>query len=118
MKTQQQRRHPHGINVSIGVSVIRLDRGEWRVSDVANPDQVLGYIERQQSGRFEVMWMTDPIRWGCAESFDAALVAFGDSARFTGDVFDQRAAVVGRVRSGSRARRSTWLKTSRHPNVA
>jgi hypothetical protein len=106
-----------------GIEIVRLGRAEWRINDAADPGRLLGFIERQHSGRFEVMWMTDPMRWGYASSFDSALMAFGDSVRFSGDVFDQRAEVEGRSSAASHGRRSTWVRRSalsslRHPNVA
>lgn len=107
------------------LDVVRLARGEWRVSDAADPDILLGFIERQAAGRFEVVWMTDPMRWGYADSFDAALVAFGDSVRFSGEVLPQRARAVergtdmfGLARGTARPRRSTWVKSGDHSSVA
>jgi hypothetical protein len=92
--------------------LVRLGRSDWRVSSGAEPDNLLGYIERQRGGRFEVMWMTDPMRWGYADSFDAALLAFADSIHFTGETFDRRAQVVG-VRHGTVVtppKRTSWIK--------
>jgi hypothetical protein len=99
---------------------VRLDKSDWRISSGADPDNLLGYIERQRSGRFEVTWMTDPMRWGYASSFDEALLAFGDSVRFTGEILDQRARVVGTRRESvfHPARRSTWLKSNGRSSVA
>jgi hypothetical protein len=101
-----------------GIHVVRLGRTEWRVNSEADPDRPLGYIERQRADRYEVTWMTDPMRWGYAASFDEALVAFGDSVRFPGDIFDTRAAVVGRSRRTPHVRRTTWVKPSRQRGVA
>lgn len=60
--------------------------------------------------------MSDPMRWGYAPSFEAALVAFGDSVRFAGEILPQRArqstrtGVAGRLVAcaPSRRHRSTW----------
>ena len=95
-----------------GLTVVRLGRTDWRVTSDASPNEVLGFIERQRSGRFEVVWMTDPMRWGYAASFDEALLAFGDSVRFTGEILDARARVVGRTRPATFApvHRTTWVK--------
>jgi hypothetical protein len=111
MKAQQ----PQSVGA---IELVRLGRTEWRVSDASDPARLLGYIERQRGDRFEVVWMTDPMRWGYAASFDDAVVAFADSLRFIGEVFEQRAPVVGRATSRSRARRATWLKASGHSSVA
>jgi hypothetical protein len=102
-----------------GVDLVRLARTEWRVNDATDPDRLLGYIERQRSDRWEIMWMTDPMRWGYATSFAEALGAFGDSVRFKGDIFDRRASVVVRERVAlSRMHRSTWVKPNRRSDVA
>jgi hypothetical protein len=101
-----------------GVEIVRLGRGDWRVNDAAHPDRLLGYIERQRSGRFEVMWMTDPMRWGYAASFEEALAAFGESVLFVGEVFERRATVEGQTRAGRPLRRTTWIKSSGHSSVA
>jgi hypothetical protein len=102
------------------LTVVRLGKTDWRVSSGSNPDDLLGYIERQRSGRFEVTWMTDPMRWGYAASFDEALVAFGDSVRFTGEILDNRAQVVGVQRDSvfHPARRSSWVKSNGRSSVA
>jgi hypothetical protein len=101
-----------------GVEIVRLGRGDWRVNDAADPDRPLGYIERQRSGRFEVMWMTDPMRWGYAASFDEALAAFGESVLFVGEIFENRARVEGRKYQTGSPRRTTWIKSSGHSSVA
>jgi hypothetical protein len=106
-----------------GIQIVRLGRAEWRINDAADADRLLGFIERQQSGRFEVMWMTDPMRWGYTSSFDDAVVAFSDSVRFAGDIFEQRAEFTGRASGAGHSRRTTWIRASRlrgsrHPNVA
>jgi hypothetical protein len=102
------------------LTIVRLGKTDWRISSGAEPDDLLGYIERQRSGRFEVTWMTDPMRWGYAASFDEALLAFGDSVRFTGEVLDERAQVEGVHRDSvfHPARRSTWRKSNGRSSVA
>jgi hypothetical protein len=52
--------------------------------------RLLGYIERYGKSQFEVLWMTDPVRWGYFDTFAAALGAFDDSVRFTAPTFDAR----------------------------
>ena len=59
-----------------GLEVVRLSRTDWRVSERNVPEQLLGYIERQRADRYEVLWMTDPMHWGYAGSFEEALAAF------------------------------------------
>ena len=109
--------HPQLVS---GITVVRLGRADWRVTSSSRPDQLLGFIERQGSGRFEVVWMTDPMRWGYAASFDEALLAFGDSVRFTGEILDERALVVGRARPATFApsHRTTWVRRKRGSSVA
>jgi hypothetical protein len=102
------------------LDVVRLSRTDWRVSSVGAPEQVLGYVERQRADRYEIVLMTDPMRWGYATSFDDALMAFGDAARFAGEILEERAQLVGRLRgsAAARARRSTWVKPVRRTSVA
>jgi hypothetical protein len=106
-------RHQHD-----GVEIVRLGRSDWRVNDATDASLLLGYIERQRSGRYEVMWMTDPMRWGYASSFEDALGAFGEGLRFAGEVFDRRAQAERPTHGRRAVRRSTWIKSSRHPSVA
>jgi hypothetical protein len=102
------------------LSIVRLGKTDWRISSGSNPEELLGYIERQRGGRFEVTWMTDPMRWGYAASFDEALLAFSDGVRFTGEILDQRARVVGARREPvfHAARRTTWRKPNGRSSVA
>jgi hypothetical protein len=108
------------------LEVVRLGRSEWRICDSSDPSRVLGYIERQRHDRFEIVWMADPMRWGYTATLEDALLAFGDSARFAGEVFTQRVEQVerrhrGRTESSSRVqlpRRSTWLESSGHSSIA
>jgi hypothetical protein len=95
--------------------VVPLSRNEWRVSDAADAGALLGFIERQTNGRFEIVWMTDPMRWGYARTFDEAVTAFGDSTRFTGEIFLERAEAIRGARptphsdrGASGTRRTTW----------
>ena len=108
-------RHNHLVD---GVEIVRLSRTDWRINDASDPERLLGYIERQSSGRFEVMWMTDPMRWGYASTFEEALAAFGTSVLFSGEILDKRASFDGRVHAAGSARRTSWVKTSRRSNVA
>jgi hypothetical protein len=81
---------------------------------------LLGYIDRQRAGRFEIVWMSDPMRWGYTATFDDAVVAFGDSSRFAGEILTQRAdevephqlaAAAAMARRVVLPRRSTWIKS-------
>jgi hypothetical protein len=100
------------------LSVVRLGKTDWRVSDASQPDRLLGFIEFQRPGRFEVTWMSDPVRWGYTDSFDEALVGFADSSRFIGEVFPERAATVVGTAPGRPVHRSTWLKRGRATSAA
>lgn len=108
------------------LEVVRLGRGEWRICEASDPSRVLGYIERQRHDRFEIVWMADPMRWGYTATLDDALLAFGDNARFAGEVFTQRVEQVargGRTRTElsprvQLPRRSTWIDSSGNSSVA
>ena len=101
------------------LSVVRLDKTDWRVSDAVQPDLILGFIERQRASRFEITWMSDPIRWGYATSFDAALGAFADSAHFTGEILSERDESFSApgLFAGRQGHRSTWLKPGKTPTA-
>ena len=81
-------------NVTAGIEVIRLDRTAWRVSnsfiDEGDPDRLLGYIERLESGRYEVLWLAAPISWAYVDSFGLALAAVADRSHFNGIVEPER----------------------------
>jgi hypothetical protein len=96
------------------LEVVRLGRTEWRVADAATPENLLGFIERQRADRFEVVWMSDPMRWGYAPSFESALVAFGDSVRFAGEVTAKRAS----ARAAAPERRSQLTRQVLHTHRA
>jgi hypothetical protein len=101
------------------IDVRRLGRSEWRISDASDLERVLGFIERQASDRFEIVLMSDPVRWAYVESFESALLAFGDSGRFGGELLSHRVTSLGRQprsqRTGTRRsahiphRRSSWV---------
>jgi hypothetical protein len=100
------------------IVLVRLGKADWRIS---NPEgDLLGYVERQHADRYEVVWMTDPLRWGYADSFDAAIAAFGESVRFTGETADKRVKdehPVTPLFAGRSPRRDTWVRKGR-PHVA
>jgi hypothetical protein len=76
------------------LKVVQLDRENWRISDarveVADNSGLLGFIERISSRRYEILWMTDPLRWAYEGSFDAAVRGFFESVRFGGTVLAER----------------------------
>lgn len=119
MKSIQRTPHP-------SLEVVRLGRSEWRVSEASDGAALLGYIERQRSGRFEIVWMTDPMRWGYTTTFDDALVVFADNSRFTGEIVAQRAEdTASRLRPRAESapgvqlpRRSTWIESVGHSSLA
>jgi hypothetical protein len=71
------------------VEVVRVGRCDWRVSDsriaVTDPGHVLGYVEKFSRSQFEVLWMTNPMRWGRVDNLAAAIAniahgrSFGDT---------------------------------------
>jgi len=81
-------------NATAGIEVIRLDRTAWRISnsfiDEGEPGRLLGYIERLNSDRYEVLWLTAPISWAYVESFELALAAVTDSTHFNGTIAPER----------------------------
>lgn len=109
------------------IDVRRLGRSEWRIADAADPDHILGFIERQGHDRFEIVLMSDPVRWAYAESFESALIAFGDGGRFGGELLAQRATSPdrearshpARVRRSSHIprRRSSWIDQGRESGI-
>ena len=81
-------------NVAAGIEVIRLDRTAWRISnsfiDQGDPDRLLGYIERLESDRYEVLWLAPPISWAYVDSFELALAAVADRPHFSGTIEPER----------------------------
>ena len=76
------------------LEVIRIGRKDWRVSDtrreVGDAARLLGFIERISRDRYEVLWMTEPLRWAYLPTMSAAIEAFSDSLRFTGEQVSER----------------------------
>jgi hypothetical protein len=76
------------------LEVIRLDRTDWRVSDLRAPigdsARLLGYVEKLSARRFEVVWMGDPMRWGYVDSLGGALAGIAEAGRFTGTIAARR----------------------------
>jgi len=78
------------------LEVVRLNRVEWRVSDLAlatgDPLRLMGYIERLARDEFEVLWLRPPLGWSYVSSFGSALAALADRSRFDGVIDARRAA--------------------------
>ena len=81
-------------NVTAGIEVIRLNRTAWRISnsfiDEGDPDRLLGYIERLESDRYEVLWLAAPVSWAYVDSFELALAAVADRPHFSGIIEPER----------------------------
>ena len=96
MTLQEMRSLP---NATAGIEVIRLDRTAWRISnsfiDEGDPGRLLGYIERLNSDRYEVLWLTAPISWAYVDSFKLALAAVVDRPHFNGTVEPERDLATG-----------------------
>ena len=70
------------------LEVFRTGKSDWRVSDSrrdsGDPDRLLGFVERLGRAQFEILWMTDPLRWGYVGSLPAAVAAIRDRVEFAG----------------------------------
>ncbi len=90
--TLQEVRSP--ANSTVGLEVIRLDRTGWRISNSfikdGVPGRLLGYIERLDRDRYEVLWIAAPISWAYVNSFELALAAVADRLQFSGIVEKER----------------------------
>lgn len=98
--------------VPIWLEVVRLGRTDWRVSDSriesADPSRLVGFIEKLSNSRFELVWMTYPVRWGYAHTLSAALGGMAEGARFAGATAERDPAVPMRApTSFRRIRRRT-----------
>ena len=90
--TLQEVRSP--ANTTAGLEVIRLDRTGWRISNSfiteGVPGRLLGYIERLDRDRYEVLWIAAPISWAYVDSFELALAAVADRPHFSGVIAPER----------------------------
>jgi len=81
-------------NVTAGIEVIRLNRTAWRISnssiDEGDPGRLLGYIERLESDRYEVLWLAAPVSCAYVDSFELALAAATDRPHFSGIIEPER----------------------------
>ena len=103
------------------LEIVRVGRAEWRISDTRvdsfDSARLLGYVERLLRNRYELVWMTDPMRWGYVETFAEAIAGFEDSARFGGHISAERDRSVA-IRPPSPLhrirRRSSMRSTDEH----
>ena len=76
------------------LEVIRLDGSRWRISDsTVNEDDsrwLLGYVERLEHDRYEVLWLAAPVTWAFVASFEDALAAVADRTQVSGAIQPQR----------------------------
>ena len=79
------------------LEVVRLGRTDWRVSDSrvesADPGRLVGFIEKLPPGRFELVWITYPIRWGYTDTLSAALSGMAEGVRFDGAITERDSSV-------------------------
>lgn len=85
-------------NTSIPLEVIRLDHSSWRISnsliDPSDPARIMGFIERLERDRFEVLLLTPPTGWAYVDTFGLALSAFTNREHFEGEIEGQRDADI------------------------
>ncbi|NYF09015.1 hypothetical protein HDC94_000171 [Leifsonia sp. AK011] len=86
------------VATSVPLEVIRLDHSSWRISnsliDPADHARIMGFIERLERDRFEVLLLTPPTGWAYVESFGLALSAFTNREHFQGEIEGQRDADI------------------------
>jgi hypothetical protein len=70
------------------LEVVRTGKTDWRVSDSrrnsGDPERVVGFVERMGRARFEILWMTNPLRWGYVGSLRDAMAALLNPDEFEG----------------------------------
>jgi hypothetical protein len=115
-------RESHRALDTASVSVRKTGRNDWRVTRVNDDSlQPLGFVEQLGPRRFEIVWMSDPIRWGYADSLDDAILAVADGMRFAGEVSDEPESDIDRDDAPLRHRthhRETWLRRGKSARVA
>ena len=106
-------------NTTAVLEVIRLDRTGWRISNSSinegDSHRLLGYIERLESDRYEVLWLAAPISWAYVGSFELALAAVADRPHFSGIVQPERDPAT---RAGSTALFRPLRRRQRNVNAA
>ncbi|GGL03204.1 hypothetical protein GCM10007382_23800 [Salinibacterium xinjiangense] len=72
------------------LEVIPLDGSRWRISDSMvnerDPCWLLGYVERLEHDKYEVLWLAAPVTWAFVASFEDALAAVADRTQVTGAI--------------------------------
>ena len=80
--------------VIASLEVICLGGSRWRISDstVNEHDSrwLLGYVERLEQDKYEVLWLAAPVAWAYVSSFEDALAAVADRTQLCGAVQPQR----------------------------
>ena len=51
---------------------------------------LLGYVERLEHDRYEVLWLAAPVTWAFVASFEDALAAVADRTQVSGAIQPQR----------------------------
>lgn len=76
------------------LEVVRIDRTSWRISSTPIEEgelpRLLGFVERLDRDRFEVLWLADHITWAYVTTFDEALAAVADPEGFGGSIETHR----------------------------
>ena len=76
------------------LEVIALGGSRWRISDSTvnehDPRWLLGYVERLEYDKYEVLWLAAPVTWAFVASFEDALAAVADRTQATGAIQPQR----------------------------
>jgi len=80
------------------VEVVQLSHTDWRVSDAralpTDTGRILGFIERTDRGRYELVWLAEPPRWAYVDSFTDAVAAFGDPDTCAAQIYATRQVVA------------------------
>ena len=75
------------------LEVTRLNGLRWRISDSTlnehDPCWLLGYVERLERDKYEVLWLAAPVTWAFVTSFEDALAAVADRTQVTGAIQPQ-----------------------------
>jgi len=76
------------LSTTLSVDITQVSKTDWRVSNSA--DQVLGYVEQLSSHRYEVMWLTEPLRWGYTSTFPDAIAAVAGADESVAEIWPER----------------------------
>ncbi len=94
------------------IDVHRLGRSEWRISDAADPDHILGSSSARRHDRFEIVLMSDPVRWAM-RSRSSPLSSRSGTAAASAVSFSPSGQRRRTVRPGRTPRGCDALRTSR-----